>query len=531
MNDGPSAAVTRSSAQTPIRSSGDAAARGPGAARYDWPLALTALGCAFASMLVLYWPGVTALVHIWLNSVTYAHGMMILPLALWLVWLRRRQLACLRPTPSPWGIAAVAALGALWFAGRIVDVTSVQTFVVVALLPALTIALLGTAVARRLLFPLCFLFFAWPVGNFLVPVLQDYTAWFSVLMLKLGGIPVYLEGHYISIPHGNFLVADVCSGIRYLIASVAVGSVYAYLMYRSMWRRLAFMGLALVLPVLANGARAWGIITIAHLTDMKHAVGVDHLIYGWVFFVFVLLLLFGLGSLFREPYQPPAAGAEAAAAPFALRSVAAPLLATALVLGAGPAIDSWLSSDGAGAAEALRLVPPVVPGWEGPLSAADEWQPDYAVADRTLHADYRRDGEPLALHVFQYLQHGRGSDLIRYDNRIPDETLWRRASEAERRVALPDGGEATVREVVMRGPEGRSRIVWYWYQVGGTPTTQPVAVKLLEAWARLRGDERGSLLVTLTGDYPLSAADVRARMAAFVAAAGMRVEFDAEDGT
>lgn len=529
MNDGSSAMVKGSSGHAPSRSPRDAAVHGP-RARYGWPLALTVLGLAFASMLVLYWPGVTALVHIWLNSVTYAHGMMILPLALWLVWLRRRQLALLRPMPSPWGIAAVAALGSLWFAGRIVDVTSVQTFVVVALLPALTVALLGTAVARRLLFPLCFLFFAWPVGNFLVPVLQDYTAWFAVLMLKLSGIPVYLEGHYISIPHGNFMVADVCSGIRYLIASVAVGSVYAYLMYRSTRRRLAFMGLAVMLPVLANGARAWGIITIAHLTDMEYAVGVDHLIYGWIFFVFVLLLLFGLGSLFREPWQAPAASAEAAASPFALRSVAAPLLATALILGAGPAADAWLSSDGAGAAQAPAPLPPAVPGWEGPLAAADEWQPDYAVAERALHADYGLDGERLALHVFHYQRHGRGSDLIRYDNRIPDEIVWRRVSEAERRVALPGGGEATVREVVMRGPEGRSRIVWYWYQVGGAPTIQPVAVKLLEAWARLRGDERGSLLVALTGDYPLSAADVRARLAAFVAAAGMRVEFDTGDG-
>jgi len=489
------------------------------------------LGAAFALMLALYWPGVTALVHIWLNSVTYAHGMMIVPLALWLIWLKRGQLAPLRPVPSSWGIAMIAALGCLWFAGRIVDVTSVQTFVVVALLPALTVAFLGTAVARRLLFPLCFLFFAWPVGNFLVPALQDYPAWFTVLMLKLGGIPVYLEGRYISIPGGNFVVADVCRGIRYLIASVAIGSVYAYLMYRSAWRRLAFMVLALVLPVLANGVRAWGIITIAHRTDMEYAVGVDHLIYGWIFFVFVLLLLFGLGSLFRESPQSSAPAPDSRAPAFALRAVAAPLVVAALVLGAGPSADAWLSSDRASMPESVRPVAPSVSGWEGPTTAVEAWQPSYAAPDRALHAGYRRDdGANLALHVFHYHQRGRGSDVIRYDNRIPDDIVWRRAAEASRRVTLPDGSHAMVREVTMRSAEGRSRIVWYWYQVGGMPTAEPVLVKLLEAWAKLRGDERGSLLVTMTADYQLSAAEVRAQLAEFLASSGVRVELAPGEG-
>lgn len=490
---------------------------------YTWSLASGGFAAAFALMLVLYWPGVTALVHIWLNSVTYAHGMIIVPLALWLVWMKRRQLARINPKPSALGVAAIAALGGLWFAGRIVDVTSVQTFVVVALLPAMVIAFLGAEVARRLLFPLCFLFFAWPVGNFLVPILQDYTAWFAVLMLKLGGVPVYLEGRYISIPGGNFLVADACSGIRYLIASVAIGSVYAYLMYSSFWRRLAFMVLAIVLPILANGVRAWGIITIAHRTDMEHAVGVDHLIYGWVFFGFVMLLLFGLGSLFREPVRAEVPTLASPAPVFALRVASAPLVLGALILSAGPAADAWLAAERAGEPGPVRLVAPEVDGWEGPEYGVEEWQPSYAAPAGMLHAGYRHGSADLGLHVFHYQQRGRGSDVIRYDNRIPDDIVWRRVAEASRQVALPGGGTATVREITMRSADGRSRIVWYWYQVGDMPTVNPAIVKLLEAWAKLLGDDRGSLLVTLTADYQLSVAEAREQLAQFLAKCGLRI--------
>jgi EpsI family protein len=113
--------------------------------------------------------------------------------------------------------------------------------------------------------------------------------------------------------------------------------------------------------------------------------------------------------------------------------------------------------------------------------------------------------------------------VIRYDNRIPDDIVWRRVAEASRQVALPGGGTATVREITMRSADGRSRIVWYWYQVGDTTTANPVLVKLLEAWAKLLGDGRGSLLITLTADYQLSAAEVREQLTKFLANSGPRV--------
>lgn len=139
-------------------------------------------------------------------------------------------------------------------------------------------------------FPLGFLLFAVPVGEALIPPLQQVTAWFTVEGLRLTGIPVWWEGLYLSIPAGHFEVAEACSGLRYLMASVALGVLYAYLTYRSPWRRLAFVVLSMVMPIVANGIRAYGIVMIAHLEEMKYATGVDHLIYGWLFFGLVVLL-------------------------------------------------------------------------------------------------------------------------------------------------------------------------------------------------------------------------------------------------
>ena len=497
---------------------------------YGWPAALAALAVAVAAMLALYWPGVQKLVHIWLNSETYAHGMVIVPIALYLAWTRRAALAAIRPRPSLWGLPLLALLGFGWFAARTVDVTVVQTFVVVALLPVLTLTVLGTAAARVLVFPLGFLFFAWPVGSFLVPILQDYTAWFSMYMLKLSGIPTYLEGRFISIPSGNFVVADVCSGIRYLIASVAVGCVYAYLMYSSIWRRLAFIALAIALPVIANGLRAYGIIMIAHWTDMEYAVGVDHLIYGWVFFLFVMMLLFWIGGRFREPKAPAALRqGVAGTAPLKAGAAAGPLVAAAVVLALGPVGDGWMSLRAATLDGGLQPLAPQALHWSGPGEPLDDWRPMYAEPDTLVRAAYRQDDAAVGVYLLHYRHRAQGSDLIRYDNRIPDDVIWRRASESSRSVSLPQGGMHEVREIVMRGHDGVSRVVWYWYQVGGTATAHPITVKLLEAWAKVRGDEEGSLLVAVVADYQVSAAEARERLTGFIADAGVIVAFAEED--
>ena len=104
----------------------------------------------------------------------------------------------------------------------------------------------------------------------------------------------------LSIPRGDFEVAKACSGIRYLIASVSLGTFYAYLTYQSWGRRLLFVSMAIALPILANGLRAYGIVMIAHFTNMKHAVGVDHLIYGWLFFGVLMFVLFWVGGRYAQ---------------------------------------------------------------------------------------------------------------------------------------------------------------------------------------------------------------------------------------
>ena len=83
---------------------------------------------------------------------------------------------------------------------------------------------------------------------------------------------------------GKWLVAQGCSGLRYVIAAVMLGWLFANLMYRSRLRQLLFVVFSLVFSVVANGVRVFGIIMIGQLVSIRVASGVDHLIYGWILF-------------------------------------------------------------------------------------------------------------------------------------------------------------------------------------------------------------------------------------------------------
>jgi exosortase len=130
---------------------------------------------------------------------------------------------------------------------------------------------LGPDVVRALRFPLAFLVFLVPFGRSLIAPLQDYTAWFAVHALTLSRVPVILEHRTLSLPSGAWTVAEACSGIRYLISSVVLGLLYASVVYRSPKRRAIFVAASIAVPIAANGARAYGSILLAHLTDNRFA--------------------------------------------------------------------------------------------------------------------------------------------------------------------------------------------------------------------------------------------------------------------
>ena len=467
----------------------------------------TALGIVLlvAATLWLYRDTAMGLITLWGQSETFAHGYMVPVIVLWLLWRQRRIFVSLAPTfkPAPSALLAVAAAALVWLVGDVAAVNPASQFALVALIVLAVPALAGWPVTRALLFPLGFLFFAVPFGEFLLPALMERTADFTVLALRATGIPVYRDGLQFVIPSGAWSVVEACSGIRYLIASLMVGALFAYLNYRSTRRRLLFMLVALLVPIVANWLRAYMIVMIGHLSGNKLAVGVDHLIYGWVFFGVVIGIMFAIGSRWSEaPAEPePVVAAQAPDRPhrpqplwvaaagmgvllvmplLALQALtaredrSAPLLAEPMLAGAPPTADANLPA----------------------------WTPAFVNPSATLERRYVVNARPVGLYLGYYRGQGPTRKLVSSSNALvrSDDLKWALAASGSRSVALGDRS-LVVKTARLRWPvalsEPNTLVAWQLYWVNGRLEASDARAKAWGAWYRLlgRGDDGAVIVV------------------------------------
>lgn len=491
----------------------------PATVRSDWLLpGLLMLG-TWAVLFALFWPTFLSMVEIWERSGTFAHGYLIFPITAWLIWRQRAALSQLTPTVDWRGLILLALAGAGWLLADAGSVAVAAQYAFIALLIASVWTLLGWPVVRSVLFPLMFLFFAVPVGEFLIQPLMGVTADFTVFMLQMTGIPVYREGMFFSIPSGDWSVVEGCSGLRYLIASVTLGVLYAYLTYRSWKRRVLFSIAALIVPIFANSGRAYMIVMIAHLSDMKLALGVDHFIYGWVFFGLVMLLLFWIGSLWREDDQSDPAPSNMRPQPVATsprKGIVPAALAVVVVAGIGPAYATWLET------RALPVMPGLqveaAKGWE-PGESFTSWTPHWVGADRQLRQSFSRNGRPVMLELNYYVTQRQNAELINSQNfmiqqRHPD---WSNVGETFATVTI-NGQTREVRQAKMRGSNGQRLLVWQWNLIDRHATVNDLAAKFTLAFDRLslgRDDGLSVLIATPYDEAELqAAASILARFAA-----------------
>ncbi len=468
-------------------------------------LALT--GLVIATLLLLFRDTAAAMVGIWWRSETFTHAFLVPPIVVWLIWRRRHRLQGVAARPAYAVLLPIAGVCAVWLLGELASVNAATQLALVALIVLTVPARFGLAVTRTVLCPLAFLFFAVPIGDFLVAPMMEWTADFTVLALRASGIPVYREGLQFVIPSGNWSVVEACSGVRYLIASFMVGTLFAYLNYQSTRKRVVFILFSLAVPIVANWLRAYMIVMIAHLSGNKLAAGVDHLIYGWVFFGIVILIMFMVGARWAEPNadDAPAAPVRAAASPAARPPIGVALAIVAL-LAATQAVAWRLDRIETTATPVLVL--PDVGGYtsEPDTGAATDWVPAYANPSAIAQRSYRAaSGEPLRVWIGYYRGQGYDRKLVTSTNLLvgPDTPNWAQVAGGATTVDTPDG-PVTLRTAELRiaallaGGSARRLRVWQTYWVGGEYIAGDARARLQLAINRLlgRGDDGAVIIVS-----------------------------------
>jgi exosortase A len=337
-----------------------------------WTPAVVLLALGTVALGIVFSREVMAALRIWDTNEAYNHCWLVLPIAFYLFWVRRHRLEGLRPQPMP--VLALLALpvGLAWLVAERLGIMEGRQLTALAMFYVLCLAVLGWRVCKAFAAPLVYLVFLVPFGAFTVPMLQSITAWMIEIGLNLIGIPNYVDDLIIETPAGTFLVAEACAGLRFLIATIAFGALYAFTMFRSPGRRIAVMVLAVVVPIFANGIRALGIVVMGSVLGSAEAAAADHVLYGWIFFSIVLLLLIAAGLPFRQDgARPPAVPLPARPIPLPRMAVLAGSGVVAVALAAaGPLAAGVLDKAGAREPERSAVVLPGLDGCEPSADAA-----------------------------------------------------------------------------------------------------------------------------------------------------------------
>jgi exosortase A len=455
------------------------------------PVILVLLGWA-----AVFHQGLVTAVTIWYNSDIFNHCLFVIPGTFFLIYLKRKALLAQPIKPNYWVAVLILPAIVLYGVGLAGDVQLFMHAAMFGLLPVLIWMVLGNKAAWQILFPLVFILFCIPVGEELVPYLQQIAARFSVDLLELSGIPVFRSGLYIEIPKGRFLVAEACSGISFFIASLVIGCLYAYLNMYSPQRRTLFVLLSVIFPIAANIIRVYGIILIAHLSDMQYAVGADHLIYGWFFFAFVIVCLIGLGELLREKVAPQRNDTELTVQPVSpLTAARGGLISAGVILLAAAGWYQFIAS---------AIPDKQVQQFEfandlkaKPLSEDEVYWLAWKAKFRSPTQErYWQESTPYSgpLTVYQAFYTAGGPELVSSLNRLYDQDRWTRVE-----VVSTDIKEPPFSLELVSSPNGQLRLIASWYVLDNASYASKQSTKFHQIATTLAGKPAhgGVVIVTM----------------------------------
>lgn len=420
---------------------------------------------------LVYHSAVVSMVRVWSESKTYEHGMLIVPIVLWLVWRKRTALRLAPLTVSLAPIVLMIVPATLWMLGQAAEIALFEHLALVVSLQLVIWFALGSAKASTIAFPIFYLLFCVPFGDSFIPALQLITADLSVFFVQLSGIPIYREGLFLSIPNGMFEVAEACSGIRFLISSVALGFLFAYLNFTKAWKRVIFVSFCFIFPIIANGIRAYGIVMIGHFSNMTHAVGADHLVYGWFFFFIVILSIFFVATKFADPDAPnPIDWKLAKPKPF----VAAQANLLTLVLAAMLSLQwLWLQKL---ALQPSSPIAPIALSSEFIQKTQSEWGVRFPNAEQSVLAVMPNSDNQI--YIASTMVRFGGSDFISHSNKLYDIDAWTLVSQGSRREQ--NGNEVGIVNIV--NSKGDNRQLAYWYCIDEYCSKNHSKIKLMESF-------------------------------------------------
>jgi len=267
------------------------------------PIAFSVAAFAF-----LYRSVIAKLVYDWTYDGNFSHGFLIVPIAAYLVWERRKKLAATPLEPTVIGLVLLVGSLATLAAGILGAELFLSRVSMIGVIGSVVLFTTGWRFLRVLMFPLAFLLLMIPIPaiifNEIAFPLQLLASRCAEWTLSTAHIPVLREGNIIVLANTTLEVAEACSGIRSLISLVTLAIIYGYFTDDRIWARIVLTLAAIPVAVAANAARVAGTGVAAHYYGPEAAEGFFHTFSGWMLFVVAFVMLFTIQKLLST-WHPP----------------------------------------------------------------------------------------------------------------------------------------------------------------------------------------------------------------------------------
>jgi EpsI family protein len=466
------------------------------------------LAVTMAVAVVALWPTSASLSKYWSDIQTYEHGYLIAAVTVvWLIVVLRRA-APAEPRYSSIGLALLAATLILWLVAMTANVNILHQLLLPPAIWLTVCAVAGWRVARRFIAPIGFFYFAIPIWDYSLPILQQLCVAVTEGSLGLVGVPTVVRENTVTIPEGTFVIVEGCSGLRYFMVTLAVAYLATALNPMTRGRVAIFFVASAGLALLANWIRIFIVIYAGHVTNMQHyLVATEHLSLGNGIFVLLLAVVVLLARRWSHAAAPASGLPAAALAGNASASAAnhrpwhslsgwwAALPATALLLASTVVTRAQGSTT---PTAALGSLPVAASAWQGPLPAQSSWLPRYGAASAERRASYQSaSGAIVELYVNLYAGQSDGHELVGYVNTLVAPAGWSR-EWPPRAQKLAVTGAPTLMSYVVRHSDGHNWLLAYLYQVGSLRTSSdPLAQFAYGVQAVWRAAPAGVVAITV----------------------------------
>ncbi len=229
-----------------------------GNARNAGPFSLElASGILFVT--IIYFPVLIWLFQQWGANRLYSHGYLVVPISAFLAWRRRHEFGKLSKRPTNIGLFVLVCAVLLQLAAAFFDAKSFGAYSLIGVVAGVVLYLWGWGTFWLVAFPIGFLVFMIPMYSMVInPInfaLKLYVSVAAAWVIDLIGIPIWREGVMLHMSDADLLVADPCSGIRSLVALLALGAVFAHLSEGRMSKRIILFALTVPLALISNLVR------------------------------------------------------------------------------------------------------------------------------------------------------------------------------------------------------------------------------------------------------------------------------------